>query len=115
MRFKAHHHGIALLTTLSVGVVLTILAVSLLALFLNDFSGQRGQQNGIQAYWNARSGVERYLIDRRIPKSLHYDLGSAGYCKVEESGQDLVFVGCSGRAERRIRLLGKQPGARVEE
>jgi type II secretory pathway pseudopilin PulG len=47
----------ALLFTLTVGVILSILAVSLLGLYYGDYHSQRLQQQAIQAYWNARAGV----------------------------------------------------------
>ena len=106
--------GIALLTTLAVGVILTILAISLLSLYYQDFSAQRTQQRSIQAYWNARSGVERFSQERRLPAQLRYDFGKAGFCSVQEVKDDLVFEGRSGGSAQRIRRLRGNPAQRVE-
>lgn len=108
------NRGIALLTTLAVGVILTILAVSLLALYYQDFSAQRTQQRSLQAYWNARSGVERYSLERRLPADLRYDFGKAGSCSVQDVKGDLVFEGLSAGYAQRIRLQHGNPALRVE-
>jgi type II secretory pathway pseudopilin PulG len=73
----------ALLFTLTVGVILSILAVSLLGLYYGDYHSQRLQQQAIQAYWNARAGVEHYLDARQLPEKRTYDFGASGDCKLE--------------------------------
>ena len=108
------NRGIALLTTLAVGVILTILAVSLLALYYEDFSAQRVQQHSIQAYWNARSAVERYSQNRQLPPSGRYDFAEAGTCSVQEVKGELVFEGRSGSSNQKIRLQSGNPALRAE-
>lgn len=103
-----------MLTTLAVGVILTILAVSLLGLYYEDFSAQRVQQRSVQAYWNARSAVERYAQTRRLPPGGSYDFGKAGTCSVLEEAGDLVFEGRSGGSQQRIRLQAGNPALPVE-
>jgi type II secretory pathway pseudopilin PulG len=107
--------GIALLTTLAVGAVLTILAVSLLTLYFNDYHSQKIQQQAIQAYWNARSGVETYCDSRHLPTDGRYDFGAVGLCQVTQSGTNLVFTGQSGSVHRTITLLSGDPAQRVEQ
>ena len=105
----------ALLFTLSVGVILSILAVSLIGLYFGDFHSQRMQQQAIQAYWNARAGVEHYCDARQLPDKGLYDFGRSGQCQVSQDKQDLLFEGRSGAMTRHIRLLNADPAQRVEE
>ena len=92
----------ALLFTLSVGVILAILAVSLIGLYYGDFHAQRMQQQAVQAYWNARAGVEHYCDARQLPDKGLYDFGASGRCQVSQDKQDLVFAGSSGAMTRHI-------------
>ena len=105
----------ALLFTMSVGVILAILAVSLISLYYGDFHSQRMQQQAIQAYWNARAGVERYCDARQLPDKGLYDFGASGQCQVTQDKQDLLFEGRSGAITRHIRLLAGDPARKVEQ
>ena len=106
--------GMALLYTLAVGAILSILAISLLGLYFGDYHAQRTQQQAIQACWNARAGVERYCDSRQIPDKGLYDFGSTGQCLVTQEKQDLVFEGRAGTMSRHIRLISGEPAQRVE-
>jgi hypothetical protein len=101
----------ALLFTLSVGAILSILAVSLIGLYFGDYHSQRMQQQAIAAYWNARSDVERYCDARQLPDKGTY---TEFDCQVSQENRDLVFTGHSGAMSRRIKLLGGDPAQRVE-
>lgn len=104
----------ALLFALSVGVILSILAISLLGLYYGDYHSQRVQQFAIQAYWNARAGVEHYAESRQLPEKRLYDFAANGVCQVKVDHQDLVFEGHSGSVTRTIRLISGDPAQRVE-
>ena len=120
-----------MLFTMSVGVILAILAVSLISLYYGDFHSQRMQQQAIQAYWNARAGVERYCDARQLPDQGPpsprdgggggwgneglYDFGASGQCQVSQDKQDLLFEGRSGAMKRHIRLLAGDPARKVEQ
>ncbi len=114
MTFPPRPRGVALLLTLTVGAVLVILATSLVGLYFNDYYSQRMQQQAVQAYWNARSGVETYCDTRSLPSGGRYDFGSTGSCEVTVKDKDLVFVGQSGMARRSLSLLDGDPARRVE-
>lgn len=105
----------ALLFTLSVGVLLIILSVSLLTLYSSDAYSQGQQQQALQAYWNARAGLEHFCDQRQLPASGIYDFSGQGRCLVTAQGKDLVFEGQYGKQKRRIRLLERDPAQRVEE
>jgi hypothetical protein len=105
-----HRRGIALILTLSIGAVLVILATSLVGLFFGEYHAQRSQQQAIQAYWDARSGIERYCDNYKLPEPPVYDLGRAGNCKViKQPNGDLLFEGQCGAMIRRISLSGGDP------
>src|ERR1017187_9522792 len=108
MLYSSRSRGIALLLTLVVGVVLTILATSLVGLYFGEYQAEKTQQQAIQAYWAARAGVERYCNDSRLPNPPVYELGSKmGRCLVQKQPNgDLVFEGQCGQLTRRIRLVG---------
>ena len=106
--------GMALLFALSVGAILSILAVSLLSLYYGDYHSQRVQQFAIQAYWNARAGLERYAETRQLPEKRLYDFGSNGVCQVSVDHQDLIFEGRSGSVTRTFRLISGDPAQKVE-
>lgn len=108
------NRGVALLFTLSVGVILIILAVSLMAFYSSDAYAQGQQQQAVQAYWNARSGLERYLDSRQVPPQ-PYDFGPQGRCSVTRKGADVVLEGTSGGQHRTIVLLNGDPGRRIEQ
>ena len=99
----------ALLFALSVGAILSILAVSLLSLYYGDYHSQRVQQFAIQAYWNARAGLERYGETRQLPEKRLYDFGPNGL-----DHQDLIFEGRSGSVTRSFRLISGDPAQKVE-
>ena len=98
-----------------VTVFAMVLTVSLLGLYFGDYHAQRMQQQAVQAYWNARAGVEHYCDARQLPDKGLYDFGLAGQCQVTQDNQDLVFVGKSGAMSRPIRLLAGDPAQRVEQ
>ena len=106
--------GVALLFTLSVGVLLIVLSVSLMSLYSSDSFSQGQQQQAIQAYWNVRAGVERFLDQRKMPASGIYPM-ERGQCRVWMDGKDLVFEGQFGSQKRRLRLLERNPARRLEE
>lgn len=107
--------GVALLFTLSVGVLLIVLSVSLLTLYSSDAYSQGQQQQALQAYWNARAGVEHFCDQRQLPEGSTYDFAGRGRCVVSVEGKDLVFEGQYGKQKRRIRLLERDPSKKVEE
>ncbi len=82
-----------------------ILAAALLGLYFTDYRAQRRQQNSLQAYWNARSGVENYRATHTLPNSGLYKLAQ-GDCLVEKQSQDLHFKGRYQGVTREIILLG---------
>lgn len=107
--------GMALLLTVGVGGVLIALAVALVSLFLADYQMARRQQQSIQAYWNARSGVERYLQSGKLPESGAFELGRNERCSVEtRKNGDLCFIGQSQGVTHRLTLVGGEP-SRVSE
>ena len=112
---RRNHRGVALLFTLSVGVLLIILSVSLLTLYSSDAYSQGQQQQALQAYWNARAGLEHFCDQRQLPSGGSYDFQDRGRCTVQAEGKDLVFEGSYGKQKRRIRLLERDPARRVEE
>ena len=115
MRGLLHKRGVALVFALSVGVLLVILSLSLFSFYSTEVYSQGQQQKALQAYWNARAGLEHFCQDRHVPGSGVYELGASGRCVVRSEGKDLVFQGESGAQKRRIRLLERDPARRVEE
>ena len=111
----ARRRGVALVFTLSVGVLLIILSLSLFSFYSSEVFSQGQQQKALQAYWNARAGLEHFCQERRVPQSGTYDFRDRGRCEVRSDGKDLVFEGQSGSQKRRIRLLERDPARRVEE
>ena len=107
--------GVALVFTLSVGVLLVILSLSLFSFYSNEVYAQGQQQKAIQAYWNARAGLEHFCQERRVPGGGVYDFHELGRCAVSVQGKDLVFEGQAGSQKRHIRLLQRNPAHRVEE
>ena len=107
--------GIALITTLSVGAILTGLAIALLILYFGAYRSQRLQQQALQAYWNARSGVDRFSLDHILPEKGSYDWGQSDRCTVtrKKSG-DLIFQGESGSVSRTIVLRQGDPSQAME-
>lgn len=106
--------GIALLYTLAVGALLIVLSVSLMVLYSNEVHAQAQHQQAIQAYWNARGGLEQYAYARLLPDSGHYDFGSRGQCRVYRQASDVVFEGSCGTQKRAILLKRGDPGCRQE-
>lgn len=107
--------GVALLFALTVGALLVALALSLLTLYSSDAYSQSQQQHALQAYWNARSGLERYCESRQLPENGRYDLGTVGNCTVREEGDRLWFQGeCQGQ-RKRIVLPNGDPRLKQEE
>lgn len=106
--------GVALVFTLSVGVLLIILSLSLFSFYSSEVYSQGQQQKALQAYWNARAGLEHFCQDRRVPAGGFYDFHERGRCEVRSDGKDLVFEGESGSQKRCIRLLERDPARRVE-
>lgn len=106
--------GVALVFTLSVGVLLVILSISLFSFYSGEVYSEMQQQRAIQAYWNARAGLEHFCQERRVPASGFYALAK-GRCTVRSEGKDLVFEGEADGQKRRIRLLERDPARRVEE
>lgn len=107
--------GVALVFTLSVGVLLIVLSISLFSFYSSEVYSQGQQQKAIQAYWNARAGLEHFCLERRVPASGVYDFRERGRCEVRSDGKDLVFEGVAAGQKRRIRLLERDPARRVEE
>ena len=107
--------GVALVFTLSVGVLLIILSLSLFSFYSSEVFSQGQQQKALQAYWNARAGLEHFCQERRVPISGIYDFPDRGRCAVTADGKDLVFEGQFAGQKRRIRLLERDPARRVEE
>lgn len=106
--------GVALVFTLSVGVLLVILSISLFSFYSSEVYSEMQQQRAIQAYWNARAGLEHFCQDRRVPAAGAYKLAS-GQCVVRSEGKDLIFEGEANGQKRRIRLIERDPARRVEE
>lgn len=104
----------ALVFTLSVGVLLIILSLSLFSFYSSEVYSQGQQQKAVQAYWNARAGLEHFCQDRRVPANGVYDFRERGRCEVFKDGADLIFQGLSGSQKRCIRLLERDPARRVE-
>lgn len=114
LRGHSKQRGVALVFTLSVGVLLIILSLSLFSFYSSEVYSQGQQQKALQAYWNARAGLEHFCQDRRVPASGVYDFRERGRCEVRSDGKDLIFEGQSGAQKRRIRLLERDPARRVE-
>ena len=104
----------ALVFTLSVGVLLIILSLSLFSFYSSEVYSQGQQQKALQAYWNARAGLEHFCQERRVPASGFYDFRERGRCEVRTDGKDLIFEGSFGSQKRAIRLLERDPARRVE-
>lgn len=115
MRGLLHRRGVALVFTLSVGVLLIILSLSLFSFYSTEVYSQGQQQKAVQAYWNARAGLEHFCLERRVPSNGLYDFHERGQCSVRSEGKDLVFEGQFGSQKRRILLLERDPSRRVEE
>jgi hypothetical protein len=98
-----------------VGVLLIVLSVSLFTLYSSDAYSQGQQQQALQAYWNARAGVEHFCDQRRLPEGSTYDFPGRGRCVVSTEGKDLIFEGQYGKQKRRIRLLERDPARKIEE
>ncbi|ODT57969.1 hypothetical protein ABS71_19180 [bacterium SCN 62-11] len=107
--------GVALVFTLSVGVLLIILSLSLFSFYSSEVYSQGQQQKSLQAYWNARAGLEHFCQERRVPATGVYDFRERGRCQVHSQAKDLVFEGVFGTQKRRIRLIERDPARRVEE
>ncbi|ODT58560.1 hypothetical protein ABS71_18855 [bacterium SCN 62-11] len=107
--------GVALVFTLSVGVLLVVLSISLFSFYSSEVYSQGQQQKAVQAYWNARAGLEHFCQERQVPSSGFYDFRERGRCDVRSQGKDLVFEGLSGSQKRRIRLIERDPARRLEE
>ena len=106
--------GVALVFTLSVGVLLVILSISLFSFYSSEVYSEMQQQRALQACWNARAGLEHFCQERHVPQSGFYQL-ARGRCKVSSEGKDLVFEGEADGQKRRIRLIERDPARRVEE
>ncbi|MEW6280516.1 MAG: hypothetical protein AB1758_17970 [Candidatus Eremiobacterota bacterium] len=116
--------GIALVTALMVAALLAVLVGGVLLLFLPDYYAHRRQQQAIQALWNARAGMERWLALGTLPEP---DLAtgqrvwsvrpgsSTERCVVFWRGRDLCFEGSSGTVRRRLVLLNRHPDRVKEE
>lgn len=112
---RPQRRGVALLFTLSVCTLLIVLAVSLLTLYSSDAYSHGQQQQAIQAYWNARAGVERYTDSRQLPPSKLYDFGPSGRCSVMKNGEDFLFEGQCGGQTRQIVLRDGDPARKIEQ
>ena len=103
-----------MLYALSVGALLILLSVSLFSLYSSDVYSQSQQQQAVQAYWNARSGLEHYLDQRVLPKEgvIAFEHGE---CRMWSEGTDLVFEGRCQKQVRRLRLVGGDSAVCREE
>lgn len=66
--------GVALVFTLSVGVLLVILSISLFSFYSSEVYSEMQQQRALQACWNARAGLEHFCQERHVPQSGFYQL-----------------------------------------
>ena len=106
--------GVALLFVLSTGVILVLLSGGLLSLYFSDAYSQGQQQQSIQAYWNARSGLEKFSSERTIPKSQLYVFGERGDCRIWSEGKDVYLEGRFGKQKRKLLLRDRNPAHCVE-
>lgn len=114
-RGAAKRRGIALLFVFSVSVILAGLAISWLALHSNENRARERGLQAIQAYWNARAGLERYCQERRLPADGVYSFDKGNRCVVSREQGDLLFQGVSGGQSRTLRLGQGDPSLRREE
>jgi Tfp pilus assembly protein PilV len=106
--------GIALLTSLVTGVILVILGLALVGLYFSDFAAYRHQQRSVQAYWNARSGAERYALERTVPPNGLIKL-AAGECHIEKlASGDIRCTGQFEGVKREIVVIGGRINHRTE-
>lgn len=111
------------MTSLAAGVLLSLLAIVLLSLGLTEIQGQRRQQKTLQAYWNARAGVARYLETGQLPQVVGsqqqriWSWETHNSCQVTEdpASGDLVFEGICQGVSRRLRCLQGDPARVLEE
>ena len=121
-RARGGRNGIALMTTLAVGALLLLLASIALTLYWSERWSYRAQRRGVQALWNAQSGLENYLHTGQVPApdssspSGHgmLTLASGETCAIWEEQGDLIFEGDSGGVRRRLVLVQKDPRRRRE-
>ncbi len=110
MSFRMPKSGMALLTTLVVGAILMILALALVGLFLSDYQLAGRQQKSVQAYWNARSGVEAFLQVGKLPADGAFRWSRSEQCRVVQlKNGDVEFIGQSGNVEHKITMVGGDP------
>jgi len=107
--------GVALLNALLVAALLVVFTARVSSFLLVDYHAARTRQDAVQAYWNARSGMERYLATGTLPQPepgsglrRFFLSGNDGtqQCLVsqEKATSTLIFEGVSGRVHRRIIL-----------
>lgn len=109
--------GIALITALAVGALLSILAGAFLVLLVNDYQAASLRQQAIQAEWNARAGLEHYLASNELPprdketgeRQIVVKPGNVCRCLRDSSTGDIRFEGVSGQARRTLVLVGGDP------
>lgn len=101
--------GVALVTVLSLGVLLLVLTTAVFAFVYPHYRAHRLEQQRVQAYWNARSGLESYLAGSfgsiQSGKIVTFPGGT-----VSRAGNRLVFEGQAGSArERFVFVEGTRP------
>ena len=94
-----------------VGAILVIMMAAMTSLLMVDYDAARNRQHCLQAYWNARSGLERYQTTGQLPASDNPSGKSSltitgdERCTASISAQgDVRFDGVSGHQHRSIVL-----------
>lgn len=117
--------GVALLNAMLVSLVLGALGLALLGQLTHHYRLHRQRQFGVQAFWNARAGIERFLVVGQLPPVdpatglrtlfLNGPGDRTRCCDVRRQGDDLIFRGLSQGEARTIVLVGGDPNQRREE
>ena len=111
--------AIALMTSLTIGAVLFVLASAFLIHLREDFHAHRQRQWGIQAEWNARACLETYMHTRKLPardpatklRTFYYpDKSHLDLCYVHQEKTGYRFEGVSHGVRRSLFLFSDGTG-----
>lgn len=104
--------GVALITVLGVGACLVILIAALLSLTVIDYRWEGRRQQRLQAYWDARSGLEH---ERAGDSSPTLTLNSNNRCERHQSVEGSVTLrGHAGMAGWQLTVSASDPQS-IEE
>ena len=104
--------GVALITVLGVGACLVVLIGALLSLTVTDYRWQGRRQQRLQAYWDARSGLEH---ERAGDAHQSLQVAPGNVCERQQQADGSVSLrGHSGTASWQLTVSAADPQS-VEE